>query len=192
MRGSAACGHRGFGWPPFVLATGFVIASLLVAETGLACSPRIFIAHHIDEAERAVDHTPPARPRLRLESVTRGHGAVVENGSIIVDTCGGIGTAHLVWERPPKDDRAVPADIGITWKRVRGRLPRHLREPDAIEVLPNPALGYRLDWDDSVSDGKDRIDFEIVIVLVDRAGNQSVASPRIRIVHSGKRLNSPS
>ncbi|HEY0372013.1 MAG TPA: hypothetical protein VGD79_08420 [Thermoanaerobaculia bacterium] len=169
-----------------LLCCMLISLGLAVALPVSACSPRIFLPHTIDRSLAGSDTVPPDQPEIEIREIRRGHGPLVEGDVIIVNTCASIGSALLRWTALPQDDATQVDKLGITWRLVRGSLPPGLREPDQVELLPNPENGYLLDWNDGDTDGENTVDFEVVVFVIDLAGNRSVASAPLHIQHRGR------
>jgi hypothetical protein len=99
--------------------TILLVAALFVLDEGdaRACSVLSNFPHSIDEAEAAVDDTPPGEiPEVVASEVD-------ESTQVGCDDCGGGGMHMTLDVTPPTDDRTRPEDIGYEIEVVDGEFP---------------------------------------------------------------------
>lgn len=99
--------------------TALLVATLFVLDEGdaRACSTLDNFPHEIDEAEAAVDDTPPAE----IPEVVAGE--VNESTDVGCDSCGAQGMHMTLDITPPTDDRTRPEDLGFEIEVVDGEFP---------------------------------------------------------------------
>lgn len=134
----------------------------------------------------ACDRTRPERPRGSLVRVVRGRGPIHrEDGTMSRSTCDVFGTVVLRFGSQPKDDRS-PADmLGYRIVHRGGVLPERFEIGPAPERLAPGFDELFIHWMDGATDEQEPIEFALSIVVVDRAGNESLPSEPIRVRHSG-------
>ncbi|MCY1060020.1 hypothetical protein [Nannocystis sp. SCPEA4] len=136
--------------------TLLVAAALLVLDEGdaRACTTLDNFPHSIDEAEAAVDDTPPGEiPAVDASEVN-------ESTQVGCDQCGG--GMHMTLDiTPPVDDRTPSDEIGYEIEVVDGEFPFFV--PD--EAVDGTAIILRSEFDYRVFSAT------LEVRPVDRAGN---------------------
>ena len=161
-----------------------ILLATLASPKLLACSPRLTVPHVLDPAEQKLDRNPPNAGGLGVLKVVRGRGPTNNgDGSITINTCAQYGSIQVVFSWPPSDDRTPTTKLGVTWRIVGGNRPAGLREPTGFEQL-SPRQIVAIDWDDGSSDVQEPLEFEIVVIVRDLAGNESRSQP-LRISDPG-------
>ena len=102
---------------------------------------------------------------------------------LIINSCDDVGVIVLEFTDLPSDDRTATHDLGVSWRIVSGQPPFGLVDRREFHAMP-PLPGVTLGWGDGAEDGQEPFDFEVVVVVRDRAGNESASCP-IRITHRG-------
>jgi hypothetical protein len=164
-----------------------VVAATLVAtllsQSLWACAPFIYVPHHTRPEERATDRHRPRPPAAELTLISRAEPETTIEGDVVtINTCGGTAYALVHIESTDLDETSPAAEIGFRWKVVGGRhVPKGLTTEPEVQRLPSNQLAVV--W--AEPDGKHEVDFEIVVMAVDRAGNVSRKSRVVRVYHRG-------
>jgi hypothetical protein len=153
-----------------------LFATNLVAEVASACdSPTLAVFEIRGDAS---DDTPPAAPTASVERIKRGKGPKQEGCSQQVSSCDGSGYLLVNVSAAPE------SDVGFVLE-IKGRAPETFANYAGRPLEPHdfePGK-LRLPWEDG--EGEKGYDFEIEIWSVDRAGNMSETSTRLRIDNDG-------
>lgn len=156
------------------VAGAFVLALHRLAE---ACSFG-FNPHQLDEAEKAVDTTPPGTPVVGPISITRGHGPARSGCSSTASSCDDIGA--ITFTLSATDDRTPAEKMGF---RLTARRPATLEGffPVGMDVRLFEGL-MAVRWLDGATNDQESLDFELEVRAIDLAGNVST-EPAIIKVH---------
>ncbi len=152
------------------------IVSTLAVPVALACSTTAPAGFEI--SGDTGDDTPPEAPSARVERVKRGKAPKQEGCSQHVSSCDDIAYVLI-------DVSDAPAsDVGYVFE-IKGRAPEEIAGLAGQPIAPNsfePGK-LRLHWEDG--EGEKNYDFQLDIWSVDRAGNMSETSTRLRIDNDG-------
>lgn len=143
-----------------------------------ACSTEQAAPFEIDTSLQAQDSEPPA-PFSELTAFTRRVANTRCTNNVCTSvSCNDTGTLELHFESPRDED----AGLGYKVIWLRGDMPEELRGALGVATaLPNDrTIALSLSWE-----GVARLDGELALVAVDRAGNESVASAPVHVEWSG-------
>ncbi len=147
-------------------------------RSSTACS-FIDLPYQVDPEEQRIDHTPPAAFQVSNVEVARGRGPIAIGGGISSFTsCDDIGAVTFALG-PPRDDRTPSDEIGIEARVVGGTPPAGLNVIGRTLVLRDAR--FTLHWIDGATDVHQPLDFTVVLVSVDRAGNRGAPSEPIHV-----------
>ncbi len=133
----------------------------------------------IDPALLVTDHSRPSLTEVSIVEVKRGRGVSGCGGS--ASSCDDLGVIRVAVAAT--DDMTASNEMGFNLAITSGSSPP-VTVPQAPVVVGNTPGEMVLVWIDGNTDDQEELDFEIQIVAVDRAGNQS--TPRsVRVVDGG-------
>jgi len=136
---------------------------VLLPQRGRTCEQPFFVPHVIDATLQGVDQTPPILPKPVVSRVTRHDGTGCMSG----DSCGDFTSVNLTGLAT--DDTTPPEHIGYRFALVAGAPPAGFNLPaGAVDVALSDGSVW-LFW----SGLDDDVDFTLLLVAVDAAGNQS-------------------
>lgn len=120
------------------------------------------------------DTVAPQEPVLEALDVRRGKGPESAGcGRAMTTSCDDIGFITLTFAQPEGDTHAADA-IGYAIRFVGGTLPDGLEAPEGLWAGPS----LHLYWIDGATDDQEPFAFDVEIVAVDPAGNES---PPLRV-----------
>lgn len=151
-----------------------LVATTFVTGAAFACDTAAPAEFEI--RADASDDTPPAAPSARVERVKRGKPPEREGCSQHVSSCDDI--AYVLIDV----SAAGESDVGYVFE-VEGRAPQLLVPGHPIAPNHFEPGKLRLHWEDG--EGERNYDFTIEVWSVDRAGNMSETSTRLRIDNDG-------
>jgi hypothetical protein len=170
----------------FGLALAFIaVDGTLSATRSRACSiaePEIF---EIDASLKASDTSAPTPFTDVSAEVARWPDSICKNGQCMASSCGAFGTVDLRFALP-RDDRDTQLGYRLVW--LRGTQPPALAQE--LEVIRPFSASF-----DSPDEGRisltigfedaAKLDADIALVAIDRAGNESARSEPIHLTFSG-------
>lgn len=165
------------------LELGGLVAALTFSSQAEACKPALAkrweVAPQVDGGT-----SPPAAPMLAEVSVRRGVGPEGAGcGQQVSSSCDDIGFIGIRLT-PSADDLTPATGIGYKAFLVAGSPPGGLRNLGETVLLASDNT-WMFHWIDGNTDSQEAIDFTLVFVAVDAAGNESEPSMEIRIQHGG-------
>jgi hypothetical protein len=160
--------------PALAIALAVALGATAGAREARACSKVAPAPHAFDQAEAAVDSTPPSAPSAWLAQV---RWPAPEGGA----SCDGLGFISIGVD-PAYDDR-TPADaMGYRFEIVDGRPPRGLQLPAGPVRLFGEGGGRAVElyWS-ADGEGEESVSFRLAVYAVDRAGNESARPTYVEV-----------
>lgn len=131
-------------------------------------------AHELDPAAAAVDRQPPGRVVAHVVAVKRGRSTLTPGSS-----CDDLGFIELQVDAV-EDDRTAADQLGYRLMLTGGELPRGLSlPPDPIRAGADRRI--HLSWLDRIL--RRKVNFDLTIQAVDKAGNAGAPSEPIPITN---------
>jgi len=129
---------------------------------------------------------PPSAPAHLSTEIRRGVGPETEGctGEASASSCDGVGRITLRVS-PSTDDRTPAEQIGYRMIVVDGTPPEGAGLGDEPVLLLHDSYLF-LGWSDDAEDEQESVDFTVVLIAVDAAGNESAPSDEIHIRHGGR------
>ena len=120
---------------------------------------------------------------MSVVSIKRGRGPSPDGRG---SSCDDIGEVTLKLDHATWDDRTPPEKMGFIWQLSAGQLPNDLLPPSGpVRLTADGQLP--LFWIDGATDSQEPLEFSIIVIAIDLAGNQSQPSEAIEIKHPGHR-----
>lgn len=155
-----------------LLASAVLLAAAL-ARPADACSIAGPMPHIVDEAEAAVDTTPPGAVRVENVSIGRRDPTYVPSPCTDGSSCGG-GSSIGFDVLPTDDDRTPPDQLGYLVEVASGEAPEGLfmlGEPQRPMELGDGRRRVSLFWSEPDGLYRDTVAFTLRVRAVDLAGN---------------------
>jgi hypothetical protein len=146
----------------------FLLSSVAAWACSIAADPPFEVQPDPD------DTVAPMEPLLQELDIRRGKGPEAAGcGRTATTSCDDIGFITLTFAQPEGDAHDA-AEIGYRVRYVGGTLPHALEPPEGLWAGPS----LHLHWIDGATDDQEPFAFELEVVAVDAAGNES---PPLRV-----------
>lgn len=151
-----------------------------IGSPALACSRAAPVEYAILAAGSTDDTTPPSPFRDVQSFAMRRVGTRCADGQCTESSCGHAAAVELTFT-PPEDDRSPQGQLGYRLEWLDGNVPASMQ----AAVGPRWPLGHGrisldLGFEEVVA-----LDATIVLIAIDRAGNESAPSEPVHLSFSG-------
>jgi hypothetical protein len=157
------------------------VLSAAAPHKAAACSRMLLPPFQIDPSQQLRDSTPPT-PFTELTATTLRVNGTHCSGTSCSSTSCGDGAGLTLKFMPPTDDQNAVAELGYRVVWLQGPVPVSMQAAiDKVQPLRSASqINIEFGFDEITA-----LDGELMLIAVDRAGNESAASAPIHVEFSG-------